>query len=731
MTYEFLQSLYQDLILITKDIVVKRMDLAKENETVETATAFELYYACLTGSRYFYNFKKFDVEILEKYLPASMVGSCYYNPNEIPEVYRKDIVEEQAQKVIATYEEKNEYYRMLAGMPRATDYRWFYVLDTPGIPSDVPLHKLNDEQLAKLEMNGTIDKMKAERPDAKYLDYLGVHSIDIITARLAKPFEILRTGVPTNGRTLEMFENEYYGARRYIMATIYNRALFTTKTLYDPVIGVMMLCLAIRNTLVPNEVDYLNFEEILNAILESYGLLRYFEKFPYTYKRRLVLAMDKILTIKGTDGVILDICQLFQGTNFAAKRYYLMKTQSKDEEGNINFTGDKKVDYDLHFVKTTIRERDMDFTEESLADYDTVVDNDYLWQLNKDELEKLRGEEFNLWMSKYIGIEAAYDLSALTFEVCYFLNLLLQSRDNMMKMRCTNQYATGGTSLIYTMIVFLLATMAKRSGFDGNIIYEPEGIAEILRFDFGEIEKELSEIINKYEKRIDVNDTLVPGYVPVKLDKPLGLSNDYKMVEVYVNNHSLYDAILDEMHTTNDIGKYEALSRAKDCMYISAMEEKDFTKSTGEHATTYYDMLTDLDPKLASKLDSYDREEDSNELDRLLLYILEKLQDFFNSDQLHYLFLNTPNVYVSLVSKYLRTAINVFKASTVQLESINVFFNVGDHDPIRVIDQTILHTRLDIDDTIYVTDEVATHTTIVVDEVVACMDKAYTNEGGT
>ena len=142
-------------------------------------------------------------------------------------------------------------------------------------------------------------------------------------------------------------------------------------------------------------------------------------------------------------------------------------------------------------------------------------------------------------------------------------------------------------------------------------------------------------------------------------------------------------------------------------------------------------MLTDLDPKLASKLDSYDREEDSNELDRLLLYILEKLQDFFNSDQLHYLFLNTPNVYVSLVSKYLRTAINVFKASTVQLESINVFFNVGDHDPIRVIDQTILHTRLDIDDTIYVTDEVATHTTIVVDEVVACMDKAYTNEGGT
>ena len=67
-----------------------------------------------------------------------------------------------------------------------------------------------------------------------------------------------------------MFEEEYYKARRYIMATLYNRDLFTNKTLYDPIIGVIMVTLAIRNTLVPNEAEYLNFEEILNAILESY-----------------------------------------------------------------------------------------------------------------------------------------------------------------------------------------------------------------------------------------------------------------------------------------------------------------------------------------------------------------------------------------------------------------------------------------------------------------------------
>ena len=488
-TYEFLKTLYADLVTIASDIVVKRMDLAREEETTESASAFELYYACLTGSRYFYNFKEFDTDILIKYLSPDIVKDCHLYPTHIPEQFREAIVEDQAQKVIETYEEQNEYYRTLYGLPRKTDHRWIYVKDYDDIPHDVPIHQLSDQQLARLEIRGKIAELKEQRPDAEYLDYLGIHKISFITARLAKPFELLRTGIPANERTLEMFENEYYGARRYVMATIYNRALFTTKTLYDPVIGIMMLCLAIRNTLVPNEVDYLNFEEILDAILESYGMLRYFKKFPYTYKRRLVLAMDKILTIKGTDGVLLDICHLFQGTNFSANRYYLMKTHAKDIDGNVIFSGDPHEDYDLHFVKSSIRDRVMDFQEENLSDYNTVVNNDYLWQLNEEELNSLLNENFNLWMSKYIGIEAAYDLSAVTFEICYFNNLLLQSRDNMMNLYITNKYAIGGKSTVYTMIVFMLATMAKRSGFDGNIVYEPEGIAEILRFDFGDIEE--------------------------------------------------------------------------------------------------------------------------------------------------------------------------------------------------------------------------------------------------
>lgn len=728
MTYEFLKSLYSDIMAMISKLVVKRSDLARAAETTDTAMDFELYYACLTGSRYFYNFKRFDIDILEKYLSPAEVAQCYYNSNDIPEQIRPLVVEDQAKRVIETFEERNDYYRMLAGIPSVDDHHWIYITEYDDIPYDVPIHQMSNEQIAHLEIRGCIDKLKAEHPEAQYLDYLGENKIDIITARLAKPFEILRLGTPSNMRSKTMFETEYYGARRYIMSTAYNRSLFTSKTLYDPVIGVIMLSMAIRNTLVPTEAEYLNFDEILNTILESYGFLQYFERFPFTFKKRLVMALDKILSVKGTDGVLVDICRIFSLDNFNASRYYLMKTPAKDNDGHVIFDEDPDKAFDVGFVKADIEDHQIDTTEDSQLSYETVVNNDYLWQLTEEERTKMLNEDFNVMMTKYIGIEAAYDLTSLTFEVCYFINLLLQSRERLSKVKCTNMYATGGSSNVYTMIIFLLAALAKRSGFDGNIVYEPEQIAQVLRFNYAEISDELKSIVAKYELEVDVSDKLVTGFDVIKLAERPAVMNDYQTLAIYVQNRELYNAILNEMHTTTDIRRYIALSHAKDCMFISEMEKRDFKKINGRCADTYYEMLEDIDPKLAKKLDSIDRVKDSNDLDKVLIYILDKLEELFSSDELKYLFLNTPSTYGNLITGYLRTAINVFKASSVQLESINVFFTIGDSDPVRVIEHREIEKRHLIDDTVHVDDEIAIHKSITIDETIHVMDKPYIQE---
>lgn len=730
MTYEFLKSLYKDTLNMLDKLVVKRADLAQENETIDSIKAFELYYACLTGSRYFYDFREFDIDILEKYFSPAEVTACYNDPNRIPKEYRDKIVAEQSQRVVDNYVETNEYYRMLSGQPPIDDHYWIYITDDTRIPADVPIHELSVDQIAYLQTRGILDKLIEEHPDKEYLQYLGIDKIEIVDARLAKPFEILRIGTPSNSLVLSMFEKEYYGARRYLMATVYNRDMFTNKTLYDPIIGTIMITLAIRNLLVPDEAAYLNFEEVLDAILESYGLKKYFENFPFTFKRRLVLALDNILMVKGTDGVLVDLCKIFSMENFDAKRYFLMKTQPKDADGNNIFTGDPEQDNDLHFVKAPIEDHEISYLPEDITPYETVVNNDYLWQLTDEERKELLQEPFNLMMTKYIDVEATYDMTSLTFEVCNFLNLLLHSRENMYKIYCTNMYAASGKSEVYTMIVFLLAALAKRSGFDGNIVYEPDHIEEILRFNSSDIKDEIRKIVNSYEKRVDVPDgtTLIPDYdSPPALQFAVGQVKDQQMIDIYVYNRAMYEAICNEMNTTMDINRYIALANAKKCMYTSWMEYDDFKKMDGKPAHTYHEMLEDLDPVVCAKLDNIDMKEHANDLDKMIIYILEKLEDLFNSDELHYLFLNTPSAYGALIEKYLKMAINVFKASSVQLDTINVFFRLGDHDPVRVIDQKEKHITSYINDTIYVTDEIATHKTIGVDDTVYGLDKAYYN----
>lgn len=724
MTYEFLETLYDDIVDMIRGLVVKRNDLARENETTESIRSFETYLACVNGTRYFNTFQTFDLDLLESFFDPASAVRYQKDHNLIPEEFRDRLVKAQADRVIGGYVEKNEYYRMLMGLPRLDDHRWIYVRDQRDIPADVPIHELSIEQISRLEIRGILEKLQKDFPDKDYLHYLGINSIDLFDARLARPFDILRLGPSSNPRSAEMFQEAYYRARHYTLATVYHREEFTSKNLYDPFVGILMLTLAVRNTMVPSEKDYLNFEEILDAILESYGFLKYFKKFPFTYKRRLVIAMDQLLKVKGTDGVLVDVCKLFSPNNdLIANRYYLMKTHTKDVDGDIIFSGDPNQDYTLQFVRAAISERDISMQEEDRLSYSAVTDADYLWQLTPAEKEKVLTKDFNLMFTKYVDVEAAYDITSLVFEVCCFINLLLYARDYLSKVHIQNVYATGGRCSLFTMMNFLLAAMAKRAHFDGNIIYEPAEIAEIWRFNYGDIEDRVKEIVDKYELRIDVNQALLTGF-DMKLDRPAGVMNPASILQVYAHNRELFDAITEEMNKTNDIDQFIALSNCRDIFFTSATERQTFMKADGEIAETYEEMLEDLDPRLVRKLSTL---EDDDSLNAIIIYILEKLQEMFDSNELQYLFLNTPTVYATLIGKYIRIAINVFKSAPTQLRSINVFFHLGDRDPVRVIDNTFVDRKDNIDEYVHVRDELSTHKTIILDEYVSVGDKVYVN----
>lgn len=783
MDYTFPRALYDDIISLVSGIVVKREDLAKNAETVDTYRNFERYLACVNGSRYFHTFARYDLDILKQVFPPAEAARYFSKPSEIPVDRRDAVVKLQAERVLESYVEENEYYRMLNGLPPLNASRtWIYVNGISGIDPDTPIHELTPDQISVLELNGRLADIMRKHPgeNFEYLKYLGSNSIGIVRSRLARPFDILRLGVCSSSSVEETFRREYMYARRYVLANFYNRDLFTTKELYDPIIGILILTLAMRNTMVPDERAYLNYDEVLDTILESYGLLKYFKKFPFIYKRRIVMALDKLLAAKGTDGVIVDVCKLFSPDDLVANRYYLMKYQQKDDAGDVIVTGDPSRDYELEFLKTPILTHDTHVEDVNRVPY-SMTDADYLWQIPKydpdgnltEGYSRLLNENFNLLMSKYVDAESAYDLSSLVFELCCFTNLLLKARENLGRVSVVNVYATGGKCSLFTMLIFLLDAMAKRSNFDGNIVYDPENVGEVWtrynlpdyqtaewrmsqygslgrteggdvvwRFNYGDIADELNSIIEKYNLTRIGDETLLENGFEMSLARPEGSMNAVQIMGVYLENRELYEAICKEMNEAKTVERYEALLRCRNLLFTSASECETFRKLDGTPASTYHELLMELDPRLARKVNNTggtpeerelagDNETILNgydeELNGLIVYILEKLENLFNSGELHFLFLGMPSVYSSLIGHYIMTAIDVFKASSVQFRNVDIFFRLGDGNPIRVFDRQGSLTESFINDEIRVIDKLSADVEVIVEEYVTGLDKAYAN----
>ncbi|MDE6040480.1 MAG: hypothetical protein K2F99_02780, partial [Muribaculaceae bacterium] len=160
MTFNFLESLYKDLLSITSEIVVKRKDLADAGETINTSRDFDLYLACITGTRHFYSFPEFDEDILLRYVDPSTAFESKTRRNVIPENVRDYIIRDQAQRVLARFEERNGYYRTLMGLPPLNDHRWVYVKNQKDIPSNVPIHLMTVEQIARLEIYGELKRIQ-------------------------------------------------------------------------------------------------------------------------------------------------------------------------------------------------------------------------------------------------------------------------------------------------------------------------------------------------------------------------------------------------------------------------------------------------------------------------------------------------------------------------------------------------------------------------------------------
>ena len=708
-------SLYSDAMLMAKSLIVKRQDLADKSETLDSARNYERYKNLLYNSNNLFNYEKLDRDLIFQIVQNKDLTEKYYNDYKTITVqHLEPILNLHKKRYFDDYVELNNYYRTLYGLPDYEDSSNVYATGIPGVRDNVPVHLLTNVEIVILQVKGIINELITKYPTKRYLSFLGPNKIDFILAREADHLDILKIAEPKDASIKNIFLSEYYHARKFHMAVVYDKDIFRNTDFYDGMIGLLILTSAIRNTVSTNHL-FLDNEELLNDILRSYNLYEYFESLPLNQKKKLVQNLDELLMYSGSDRVLIEIGNIF-GYSSNINRYYIIKRHNKDANGDLIFPKlaggepDYENMYRLDFLKVNVSDNRINLSPEYIVDFNSVVDKDPLWLLDDSYLTKLKAEEFNLTLSKYVSLESAYDTSNLVYEISYFLNLLIDSREYTGAIATTNMHSSLNKSDIFTYIMFLFAVMAKRNAYDGNINYAAADIATLMKYNLDVILADIAAINTEFGLKINASEFL--------LNKPKVLiTNPDELSSIFEKNTRIYNALLDLMNSTTDYKKYLGYEKLKKLLFVSTNLTKIFMKSTGTHALTYFEMLEDLDMSLANKVNSLT---DYEEMDDVIQYILEKLQLVFKDSGLQFLFLNTPDMQDRVLKSYFTKMVKLFIASTSDLDSFDIIYMVGGKtnvvrlfDNITTVSDIYRKDRVTVDEnikmtkSIYIKDEIS------------------------
>ena len=365
---------------------LKDTDRADKEETLESLKAGDLLVAICQG-RVDFDFFSYDYDFLQTVgIPWTEDELNYYaeHNDEIPQGYRPLIMSMAAQAYKENYNELNNYYRTLHGLPKymGDDATWFgFWVDERAILNEqlsvdiisaypetsdyVLLHELDAAYASMLYSSGVLDDFVADkdrlaswgltREDAEYLLHIGDRSIDYYDARVADRFQLLYCPSCDSSEVQKRFKELLEANRQYILYTVYSNAYKFRSDYYDNFMMVMIILQTFIDMIVELP-EYLIRRDIFDSrtcqyIFESNGV-RYFRDIPLIYQIALVKNLNKLIKYKSTDKCIVDIVSLFGFENINVFKYYILKDRQaekiSDPSGNYyNYYAYEKSSKDI------------------------------------------------------------------------------------------------------------------------------------------------------------------------------------------------------------------------------------------------------------------------------------------------------------------------------------------------------------------------------------------------
>lgn len=549
---------------------------------------------------------------------ASEYITAYYNTS--------DFDEETRARILANYEEYNEYYRAL-----------------------------------KIQYN--IEP--AVSRESKHLTILKANSNN-----LAQSEE-------------ELFYDCYYESLNYYNNVIGTKA-FNFHDKEPNFIKVFLIWSAIQKYISKGmdalfNIDLYDEKTIKNAFI-SVGL-DYFDGMPINYKRSLLKKINDIISSKGSTECFIDIMEVFGEKTVDINNYYLVKKHVKmiDEDGNSTYRPS------LEFYKTPFNKR-LDMDSDEYFSFEEITDNDKYWKASREEI---LNKEFNIIKTNYLSISSAIDIYKNSLQFSYFFNFLERAISEK-KLNNTDIYYSRISPTpfsIHHAFVALMSLGMKVNGYKDLIVKDVDVSNYVYGYSNNSTETDyvkLKELLYVIENEVLNNDQML---LDEKNDL-LAFIRKFKIEKLTNKDYTLKD-FLQSFYKNEEIrSKLEGLISHTDNYYIldSLKKIKDLEMRTITNVNLFKGFNTYSEFLKYNNLNLYNYiqlPENYSTNEELFLIVKEKMNDLitainsqlYNEDLEESIVKNTFMGINSYLDYYIKTLVHLFKPYSLEIINNDSYYN--------------------------------------------------------
>lgn len=726
------EIVYQIKGMIMDGIVLKDIEEANNNETLYSIKMSDKYADIVEGKDK-YELWEYDYDTIIKLPSITKEMAIMYAMNNalIDDASKPLLLKYKQEEFMETYEEQNNYYRMLNGLPDVGD-RGILLTDDQISRLNIRffdvskhLHEMSNNEINLLDTFGILNEIKEANPTKRYLWHLGEKKIDPYMARKTLPFGLLYLPACESTEVYTKFKDRLEINRVFFLQTMYSQAYKFQSDYYNKFIMCMIIIHSFVD-MIELSPEYIIQRELFDMrtiqyVFESQGV-EFFPDIPLKYQKRLVKNLNRLIKYKSCDKNLIDIASLFGFDNVELFKYYILKDPIMLEDGTYKHdtyedpkTGedieDLEANYELKFLKVNI---DGGIAEEAirdpfnLYDYDDIVTDDVYWNgpyTPEYVKHEILTHEFNMVMSKYIGLEVTYSLTELALELSYFINMILYANIDMSALEIEVPELNSNNKFpLFDLLIGLYSLMYTYLGIKDTIIYNPVQALDVCGFNFETDMETLAEYVA--EKGFTLEELGVAGWMN---PSDTGVFTFNQLIEVYTNNINIYKHLVHEMYHADDKNIYDIYRKLFQSLMITKLNFEYF-RSYGTEPETYLEFLGAKNSPLYEIIYTCKQieteEERKTEASKLINYIVDNIYIYIDEEEFRYIFHNIPTVSMDYLRQYLFKVLNFFKSYKVDFTRVNVVYTMDDRydNKINIIDRILysyIYTKpdkVDIDD---------------------------------